>query len=188
MITITKIFLQISIDVGEAEIAAQFQSLTTPGICRVYGVCDNGSGVWIVMEFHPLKDLAVFLMTLEEPLSTAHQIFLCDSANLAVSSLHSKDILHRDIKSDNFLMSAGGQLILGDFGTSQSELHGGNSVGTPQYAAPEILKQTAKWTKASDIYSLAVVFLQIVSKGLPFADISGERPKIPADCPTVCFH
>lgn len=95
----------------------------------------------------------------------------------------------------------GDSLVLTDFGMSKGPQNAGkvtgNTIGTPAWTPPEIHLGTAKWTIKSDIFSLGMVFYEIVSRKNPFADLSsneivdklirGERPDIPSSCPQVIY-
>lgn len=189
----------------EAEVASALHSSqirkfkASAAICRVYGVClVNDTIVWIVMDLYVDGNLRAYLSALQGPPTPACQIWLCFAATFAINSLHSLDppVLHRDIKSDNFLMW-GFMLELADFGSAKTN-NGGTSLGTLRWTPPEILSNKSEWTTASDIYSLGMVFYEIVSGRIPFDDIgdesqvmqlivAGRRPDIPDNCHSVCF-
>lgn len=92
---------------------------------------------------------------------------------LAVFHMHSKKILHRDIKTENILVT---EMIvkLGDFGlskeydgTSNLEDVASTICGTPDYMAPEVSRKQRYGAKA-DIWSLGIVLFQLITKKLPF--------------------
>lgn len=76
----------------------------------------------------------------------------------AIADLHDADVIHRDIKLDNFKESSSGIVKLFDFGISS--ISGAHKTtqnrGTPVYAAPELYQFGATLTPASDVYSLGV--------------------------------
>lgn len=90
----------------------------------------------------------------------------------AISYAHKKNIIHRDIKPSNFLISDTGRILLTDFGISK---HIGSAtltmahqvLGTPKYMSPEqITGKTV--SKSSDLYSLGIIFYQLVTGRYPF--------------------
>lgn len=104
---------------------------------------------------------------------------LCD----IVAFLHNSrpQILYRDIKPSNFMISAGGELRLLDFGTALSQTgdtQGVEICGTRGYAAPEQLKNSGARADA-DVYSLAAVYSYMLSAvdpaSPPFHPLSGEE-------------
>ncbi|CAH2981578.1 unnamed protein product [Chilo suppressalis] len=116
----------------------------------------------------------------------------------AVQELHSRNIVHRDIKSGNiFLTNEGHCLKLGDFGcavkirantTAPGELQG--FVGTQAYMAPEVFMKSSGHGRAADIWSLGCVVTEMASGKRPFSEYDsnyqimfvvgmGGRPEIP---------
>ncbi len=94
----------------------------------------------------------------------------------ALDYAHRREMVHRDIKPANIMFTEDGDPVLADFGIARMlSLTGltasGAMVGTPAYMAPEI-GQGQPGSAASDIYSLGVVFYEMITGQLPFeADI-----------------
>ena len=81
----------------------------------------------------------------------------------AVAYIHDQNIVHRDIKFDNFMISNDGTLKLIDFGFAQKledEELIFNGYGTPSFVAPEVLYRTGCDTK-SDMWSLGVMIYSL---------------------------
>jgi hypothetical protein len=96
----------------------------------------------------------------------------------AVRFIHSRQILHGDIKTENIFMvrtPAQRRLIkLLDFGLSKADLGRSEGVdGTPEYLAPERI-DGAPASQASDIYALGVVFFEVLTGKLPFVGTTKE--------------
>lgn len=89
----------------------------------------------------------------------------------ALEFIHSKNILHRDIKSSNIFLTRDGILKLGDFGISKilnSTCDVAQTmVGTPLYMSPELCQQNT-YAKKSDIWALGCVFYEICALKPPF--------------------
>jgi len=89
---------------------------------------------------------------------------------IGLEYLHGASIIYRDLKPENLLLSADGHIIMTDFGISKEGLatsddRTGTFCGTPEYLAPEVLKQE-KYTKAVDWWSLGTLMYEMLS-GLP---------------------
>lgn len=173
-------------------------------ICSVrgYSILDDDS-VNLVLENVPEGDLYKYLRK-EHAWSLvnfpwSYRLNMCLHAARAVNYLHSliPPVLHRDIKSQNFLVadSTTQSLKLTDFGTANLlELVSDDYVGTLQWSAPEVLGKPSKWSASADIYSLGMVFYEIATNTTPFGEnepgltkriIEGARPYIPDNVPEV---
>ncbi|MCH7825181.1 MAG: protein kinase, partial [Acidobacteria bacterium] len=90
----------------------------------------------------------------------------------ALSAVHQKGVIHRDIKIQNVMREEGGRIVLMDFGAGR-DLFGTTSwrdagaVGTPLYMAPEVLRGEGA-TERSDLYSLGVLLWHLVTKSFPY--------------------
>src|SRR6185369_12586605 len=89
---------------------------------------------------------------------------------------HEQGILHRDIKPENILLDARGHVKIADFGiaklvggakTGVSLTATGAAIGTPHYMAPEQFEKPSDVDHRADIYSLGVVFYEMLTGELP---------------------
>ena len=85
-----------------------------------------------------------------------------------VAHAHEAQILHRDLRPANVLVSESGVLKVADFGTSRflEKSHATTVIGSPPYMAPEQFQGRA--VLASDIYSVGVMFYQMLTGTLPY--------------------
>jgi serine/threonine protein kinase len=169
------------------------QSLAGPHIVRVYG-CGEAEGCgWLAMEHLAGGNLR----RLVGQGNTAHDaLALLRQAAQAVARLHRNRLVHRDVKPDNLLLRANGELVLADFGlvtaagALDSRAQPGAVVGTPRYVAPEQL-QGARAAPAADVYSLGVLLHEMLCGGPPFPGetlmevlsqhLVAPPPRLPAD-------
>jgi len=89
----------------------------------------------------------------------------------ALEYLHSRDIVYRDIKTENILLNAEGHVVLTDFGLSkelgETTDHTSTLCGTPVYLPPEMLKKQ-DYGKAVDFWSIGVLFFEMLTGDVPF--------------------
>jgi tRNA A-37 threonylcarbamoyl transferase component Bud32 len=118
------------------------------------------------------------------------------SVGLALTFMHARNVVHRDIKSHNVLLSPHLETKLCDFGLARmkSELMTGvmQFAGTPQYMAPELLRQQ-KYTEKVDTWAYGVLLWETMAADIPFANLdvpeirelatSGKMLAMPPDSP-----
>ena len=89
----------------------------------------------------------------------------------ALRALHYRNILHRDLKSQNIFVTKKGIVQLGDFGIarvlSNTRSKAKTVVGTPYYLSPEIIKSES-YSFKSDIWSLGIVLHEMAALEAPF--------------------
>lgn len=150
-------------------------SLSHPNIVTVYdrGMVDGR--YFLVMEYVEGSDLGELLS--QRRLSPSQIPWIIRSVASALQYVHEQGILHRDVKPRNVLVSARNHVKVVDFGLarmSESINPSGSDgrVGTPNYAAPEILTGRA-YDHRADLFSFAVLCYQLLA--------GGEFPKIPLE-------
>eukprot|EP00747_Dinoflagellata_sp_TGD_P137137 gnl/TRDRNA2_/TRDRNA2_175638_c1_seq1.p1 gnl/TRDRNA2_/TRDRNA2_175638_c1~~gnl/TRDRNA2_/TRDRNA2_175638_c1_seq1.p1 ORF type:complete len:493 (+),score=80.86 gnl/TRDRNA2_/TRDRNA2_175638_c1_seq1:48-1526(+) len=149
-----------------------FLSMDHPHIARLLDVYETDDSLYLVMECLSGGEL---LKRLQEKgsFSEAHAADLAKQMLLVVSYLHGHNVVHRDLKLQNFLFETEGSdhLKLIDFGTSlilDQQLLMSSSSGTLGYMAPEVLDQTGLYTNKCDIWSLGVIIFNLLVGYMPF--------------------
>lgn len=166
--------------VAEKEIINRFRrerqilaNLNHPNIAKLLdgGVSASGEP-FLVMEYVIGETLTEFVRRENPNLEARLKLFLKICA--AVSYAHRNLTVHRDIKPSNILVTADGEPKLLDFGlaklseqTAEEKTQTAFHALTPSYASPEQLKNEAI-TTSSDIYSLGVVFYELLTNEKPF--------------------
>ncbi|OAG31883.1 serum/glucocorticoid-regulated kinase 2 [Nematocida displodere] len=92
---------------------------------------------------------------------------------LAVAYLHQNKIIYRDIKPENVLLDKTGHIVLCDFGMSTQSALATTYCGTPEYIAPEIIRNEA-YDESVDYYTLGVLLYEMVCGSPPFFLLEGE--------------
>lgn len=175
----------------EAKAAA---ALNHPNIATIHAIEEADGHMFIVMEFVEGLDLREHIgkktMSIDETLRIAAQI----AAGLQTA--HEKEIVHRDIKSSNIMLTESGQVKIMDFGLakvrgSALETRERTTVGTAAYMSPEQARGE-EVDHRTDIWSFGVVLYEMLTGRLPFASdyeqaamysILNEDPVIPSHLP-----
>ena len=139
-------------------------------IVRIYdlGVSDNHAH--IAMEYLDGGDLR---MQIEQGINEKDAVNYLRQIAGALSAVHAKDVLHRDLKPGNIMLRANGEIALIDFGLAkQAKLETaitgkGEIFGTPYYMSPE-QGHGNDVDERSDIYSLGVIFYEMLTGLKPF--------------------
>lgn len=157
---------------SEARMALE---VTSPHLIRVHHVAEAAdTGVpYIVMT---LAEGGTFEQRLVErkldPFSVEEALLLIREIAVGVAALHDEGILHRDLKPANVLFGTrrGQELpLLGDFGLARALDKSALTMvsGTPAYAAPEQAAGLTQLTKQADLFSLGIMFLEMVAGDVP---------------------
>ena len=170
---------------GDPETRARFRRearliafLAHPNVIRVVDFIDDRGTSWVVLEHVPgrtVKELVTETGAL--PVDTvAH---LLNQAAAALDHLHAQGLVHLDVKPQNLLVTASGDLKLIDFGLAQpmgrpQEAINGHTFGTLGYLAPEQLRGEPVDATA-DVYGLGAVVYELLTGAPPYPDAaSGE--------------
>jgi TonB family protein len=154
----------------EAKSAA---SLSHPNIIDVYDVGESEGVHYIVMKYIEGETLHQ-RMHRDVRMSSASSVHIIRQLAEALDYAHVNNVIHRDIKPANVMMDSYGRPMLMDFGVARVQFEGnltktGTVLGTPHYLPPE--QPLGKPTDArSDIYSLGIMFYEMLSGNLPFTD------------------
>jgi len=156
----------------EAQAAA---NLSHPNIVNIYDWGRDGETYYIVMEYVNGIDLKS-LVTERGPLDPLKAAEYATQVCAALGVAHGYDIIHRDIKPHNIVLTPDGAIKVMDFGIARAGnttmTQTGSVLGTAQYLSPEQAQGRAL-TPASDLYSLGVTLYEMVTGKVPF---EGDTP------------
>jgi tRNA A-37 threonylcarbamoyl transferase component Bud32 len=169
----------------EARVLAR---LNHPGIVTVFDFGQSGGFFFLLMEF-------VDGVNLRQAMQAGHfspqqALYLVPKICDALQFAHNEGVLHRDIKPENILLDTRGRVKIADFGIAK--LVGepkenmtltaiGMAVGTPNYMAPEQLEHPQDVDQRADIYSLGVVFYEMLTGELPIGRFAPPSQKSAVD-------
>jgi len=154
---------------------------SSPNIVSYYGCFRNGREFWILMDYCAYGSLRDLMDHMDGPLDERVVAHVCMGALAGLAYLHSKNIIHRDIKAANILLDGNGTPKLADFGVSR-EMNNMwaktmTMVGTPLWMAPEVAKMQA-YSFNADIWSMGITAIELAEFYPPYADISPMRALI----------
>ncbi|OMJ85630.1 hypothetical protein SteCoe_12975 [Stentor coeruleus] len=148
-------------------------NITHPNIVDLKFIIKTEDSVYLIMEYCEGGDLELFLNT-HKGISIQLIRKWLSSLLSALAYLHSLNIMHRDLKLANFLLTTleaqNADIKIADFGFAKimaSEITC-SQVGSPLYMAPEIFHDN-QYTIKADIWSLGIVFYEILTGRAPFA-------------------
>lgn len=169
----------------EARALAQ---LSHPNIVGVHDYGQTGGFAYLVMEYVDGANLRQLQragrLSPREAMAIVPQI--CEALQFA----HDHGIVHRDIKPENILIDTHGRVKIADFGLAKllrSDSSGPaltlsrHAVGTPQYMAPEQIEKPETVDHRADIYSLGVVFYEMLTGELPIGRFAAPSGKVQID-------
>ena len=147
--------------------------LVHPGIVSVHDFGQVEDLAWIVMELVDGADLRQMLADGRLPQAEALAIVpaLCEALQYA----HDQGVVHRDIKPENVLFDCFGGVKLVDFGLAKLSGDAGSlqltrthqAMGTPRYMAPEQLERPREVDHRADLFSLGVIFYEMLTGHVP---------------------
>lgn len=158
-----------SVLIQETNLMAQMKH---PNIIGFYGAYRVGQMLWILMEYMTggsLTNIATYCEC-QEP----HIAYFAREVLKSLQYMHSENKIHRDIKTDNVLLTAEGEVKLADFGYA-AQLGNSNEfrksiVGTPYWMSPELIKATP-YSFSVDIWSLGILCRELAEGEPPYVDI-----------------
>jgi tRNA A-37 threonylcarbamoyl transferase component Bud32 len=166
--------------------AQALAKLTHPNIVTVYEFGETSGLYYLVMEFVDGVNLRNLIrsQTLKPEQALAIVPAICDALQFA----HTSGIVHRDIKPENILLDKQGRVKIADFGIAkisgterQEALTGEHAIGTPHYMAPEQIERPTEVDHRADIYSLGVVFYEMLTGELPLGKFALPSKKVQVD-------
>ncbi len=162
--------------------------LNHPGIVAVYDFGVSAGFCYLLMEFVDGVNLRQAMQA--GRFSPAAALGVVPKICEALQFAHEQGVLHRDIKPENILLDAHGRVKIADFGIAKlvgedapdlTLTLSGARLGTPTYMAPEQIEQPSAVDHRADIYSLGVVFYELLTGELPLGRFAPPSAKAALD-------
>ncbi|KAI7817186.1 kinase-like domain-containing protein [Gamsiella multidivaricata] len=140
-----------------------------PNIVQFMGICKRKKRVYIITEFLPLGNLRRWIQDETKEFGWDTRISFAIDISLALAYLHHKNIIHRDLKGENLLISENMRIKVCDFGFSRVEAKDDNEMrrisycGTDGYMAPEILLGE-DFDCSVDVFSFGIVLAEMMAR------------------------
>ncbi|NWS29102.1 STK10 kinase, partial [Polioptila caerulea] len=154
-----------------------------PHIVRLLGAFYWDGKLWIMIEFCPGGAVDATMLELDRGLTEPQIQVICRQMLEALQYLHSKRIIHRDLKAGNVLLTQDGDIKLADFGVSAKNMKTlqkrDSFIGTPYWMAPEVVMcETMKDTPydyKADIWSLGITLIEMAQIEPPHHELNPMR-------------
>ncbi|XP_017799206.1 PREDICTED: neither inactivation nor afterpotential protein C [Habropoda laboriosa] len=165
-----------------------------PNLPDFYGIYRRRSGkkteydqIWFVMELcegGPAMDLARGLIAMDKKLREEHIGFILREVIKAVVYLHENNVMHRDIRGNNILLTKEGEVKLVDFGLSrtiQGEMGKRYTcIGSPSWMAPEVAmskgaNSDSGYGNRADVWAIGITAIELADGKPPFQDMHPTR-------------
>ncbi len=169
----------------EARVLAK---LNHPNIVMVHDFGHTSGFYYLTMEY--VEGLNLRQAMRMGKFSPAEALAIVPKICNALQFAHEQGVLHRDIKPENILLDAHGRVKIADFGIAKivGEEKGpitltgtGASLGTPHYMAPEQFENPSQVDHRADIYSLGVVFYEMLTGELPLGRFAAPSARTDLD-------
>lgn len=158
-----------------------WKSLDHPNVVKLYEVIPLHDNVYLATEYAGEGEVFRLLSKHPNGLGEGEALKIFCQLCKAVAYIHKVKIAHRDIKLENIFMTSDGVVKLGDFGFSTRVKEERKKIeewmGSPEYAAPELLKNEPYAPMKADSWSLGVVLFALLTGYLPFSKIEDDTAK-----------
>ncbi|XP_023311142.1 neither inactivation nor afterpotential protein C [Anoplophora glabripennis] len=152
-----------------------------------YGVYKKGNDIWFVLELcegGPAICLVNGLLAKNRRMAEEHIAYILKEVTKAIIYLHENNVIHRDVKGSNILLTREGEVKLCDFGLSQKLRSSDEKLfakmGSPCWMAPELAaanqkKKDAYYDNRIDVWALGITAIELGESKTPFQDVHPTR-------------
>jgi len=154
---------------SEKSVFLTVSSINHPFLVNLHSCFSSSSRIYFVMEYAQGGDL-IYHVRQNNFTHTRAKFYLCEVL-LALEYLHKKNIIYRDLKLDNILLTVEGHIKITDYGLCKENMDVSTTTntfcGTPEFMAPELLKGHP-YTRAVDWWTFGILTYEMLVRGAPF--------------------
>uniref|UniRef100_A0A8D0ABQ7 non-specific serine/threonine protein kinase n=1 Tax=Sander lucioperca TaxID=283035 RepID=A0A8D0ABQ7_SANLU len=149
------------------------QKLRHPNTIEYRGCYLKEHTAWLVMEYC-LGSASDLLEVHKKPLQEIEIAAITHGALQGLAYLHSHNMIHRDVKAGNILLTEPGQVKLGDFGSASIVAPANSFVGTPYWMAPEVIlaMDEGQYDGKVDVWSLGITSIELAERKPPLFNMN----------------
>uniref|UniRef100_A0A6Q2XYN0 non-specific serine/threonine protein kinase n=1 Tax=Esox lucius TaxID=8010 RepID=A0A6Q2XYN0_ESOLU len=149
------------------------QKLRHPNTVEYRGCYLREHTAWLVMEYC-LGSASDLLEVHKKPLQEQEIAAIIHGALQGLVYLHSHNMIHRDVKAGNILLTEPGQVKLGDFGSASIVAPANSFVGTPYWMAPEVIlaMDEGQYDGKVDVWSLGITAIELAERKPPLFNMN----------------
>uniref|UniRef100_A0A665SX95 non-specific serine/threonine protein kinase n=1 Tax=Echeneis naucrates TaxID=173247 RepID=A0A665SX95_ECHNA len=149
------------------------QKLRHPNTIEYRGCYLKEHTAWLVMEYC-LGSASDLLEVHKKPLQEVEIAAITHGALQGLAYLHSHNMIHRDVKAGNILLTEPGQVKLGDFGSASIVAPANSFVGTPYWMAPEVIlaMDEGQYDGKVDVWSLGITSIELAERKPPLFNMN----------------
>ncbi|XP_067170977.1 serine/threonine-protein kinase TAO2-like [Apteryx mantelli] len=149
------------------------QKLRHPNTIEYKGCYLREHTAWLAMEYC-LGSASDLLEVHKKPLQEVEIAAITHGALQGLAYLHSHNMIHRDVKAGNILLTEPGQVKLGDFGSASIVAPANSFVGTPYWMAPEVIlaMDEGQYDGKADVWSLGITCIELAERKPPLFNMN----------------
>jgi len=161
---------------SEKSVFLTVSSINHPFLVNLHSCFSSASRIYFVMEYAQGGDL-IYHVRQSNFTHTRAKFYLCEVL-LALEYLHKNNIIYRDLKLDNILLTVDGHIKITDYGLCKENMDVSTTTntfcGTPEFMAPELLKGHP-YTRAVDWWTYGILTYEMLVRGAPFKGNDDEE-------------
>lgn len=153
--------------------------LNHPKLLQFIGICSTQGVLGIVSEFMERGSLQQLLRSAKGDLPWWRRLAMLGDVAAGMAFIHSRDVIHRDLKSGNILVNEAFNAKVADFGQARMIDRSVTTMterqGTPLYMAPEVISSSGHYSNKCDVYSFGIVMWEMLAEREPYFDQQNKQ-------------